>query len=404
MKLPESLAVLGQRSFRIYWVGQAISLVGTWMQQMAQGWALTSRTSSVTALAAANLVATLPMLALGMKAGELADKHDKRVMLLVTQVAMMLSAFLFAALLYSNALVLWHIYALAFLYGVIAAFEFPVSQAFAPELVEPHLVPRAVVMMATIFHGGRLVGPALAGVLIESLGEGSAFVANGLSFLAVIASLVIIAPAYKASQPGRKGGSFREGIDYVRRDSVMRALIALLALTMCFVFPFLVVLSIWYARNVLGGDSGDVGSIMSASGLGSLLGAGLLLVATPASWRKRLWIGLTGVSLCLMALSFNRSLGLAVVLFGVNSVFTSMVMGTIMQTAQTRVPGELRGRVMALFGMAFTSVLPFSAMLLSALADVVGLTWMMGLSAGLYLLTGALLLAHMQDQAPPKGS
>jgi MFS family permease len=408
MRLPDSLSVLRHRDFRIYWVGQAISLVGTWMQLMAQNWVVTSMSPSATVLGLLSVTGTFPMLVLGLKAGSIADRFDKRRILIATQVAMMLLAFVFAAAVFSGRLQLWHVFGFALLLGTAAAFDLPASQAFAPELVDRAQIPKAVAMIQAIFHGGRLVGPALAGLLIQRFGEGSAFVANGLSFVAVIVSLMMIGRARQADAaragapagargggPPRGAGGIREGISYVMKDVTSRALLLLMAVNMALVFPFLAVLMAYYAKHVIGAGASGMGSIMSASGLGAMTGAFTLIASSSGSWRTRLWIGVLGMAAVVVALAYNRSLPLAVGLCTVLSFCSAMMLGTVTQTVQDRVPPELRGRVMALFAMAFTAVLPFSALALSALSDVVGYRRMMAACALLFGAIGSVLLVQM---------
>jgi MFS family permease len=390
--------VFKNRAFRIYWTGQAISLVGTWMQAMAQGWVVTSRTSSAAVLGALNIASTLPILLLGLKAGELADRVDKRKLLMATQAVLGLLALGASLLLFSGQLEVWHLFVMAVLVGITMAFEMPVSQAFAPELVEPAHIPRAVGLMQSIFHGSRLVGPALAAVCIDAWGEGSAFLANAVSFLAVIVSLLLIRPRAGAPATPRPkaAGGFRDGIRFVFSSAQLRALWSLQVLMLLFVSPFIIVLMPSYVRHVLEADASAMGQLMSVGGAGSLAGSVLITVLAGTRWRARLWAGIAGLSASLAAMAWVHALPLAAALVAVNSFSISMLMGTVMQTAQQQVPGELRGRVMGLFGMTFTGVLPLSGLLLSALADQVGLPPVMGVCAVLFLAGGAGVLAVME--------
>jgi MFS family permease len=300
---------------------------------------------------------------------------------------------MFSALIFSGRLELWHVFAFAVVAGGVTAFEFPAAQGLAPELVDHERIPQAVAMMQSIFHGARLVGPALAGVLIRRFGEASAFLANGLSFLAVIASLLLIAPKHDeaAARPAHKG-DFLDGIRYARRDPATRLLLTMMTLTMALVFPFLIVLMVYYVRYVIAAGAEGMGSMMSASGFGALCGALWLLAGEPAKWPRRLLIGVSGITACLVGLALNHRLDVAVVLSGFLSLSTSQVVGTASQVVQWRVPPEIRGRVMALFGMSFTSVLPVSAVLSSYLADLAGLSRLMLIYAAVYFLISARLL------------
>jgi MFS family permease len=393
MKLPPALGVLRRRDFRLYWSGQAISLTGTWMQVMAQGWVVTSLSRSASVLGALNVASTLPMLLLSMVGGATADRYEKRRILILTQVLMMVLAFAFASLVFAQRLAMWHIFTLAGLLGTVAAFDLPAAQAFPPELVEREEISKAVALMQAIFHGSRLVGPAIAGFLVAQFGEGSAFLANGLSFLAVIATLLLIPDRHRLGGGGRGRGGIGEGFRYVRRERMVGSLIALTGLTTALVFPFVAVLMVFYVRHVLAGDARALGTLMSASGLGSLSGALVLLFGDLRTLRRWLLAGILGCSAAILGLSLTSRVAVAVPLVLVLSFSVSSLMGRISQTIQHLVPDELRGRVMGVFGMTFTGLMPYAALLLSGLADAVGFPHMLQICVGLYaaLATAVLL-------------
>ena len=398
-----ALGVLRYRPFRLYWAGQAVSLTGTWMQVMAQGWVITSLSADAWTLGAFNLAGSIPMLLLGVRGGELADRLDKKTILLWSQAAMMALAFAFAGLLYSGALQLWHVFAFGLVVSVVEAFEFPAYQGMAPELVDPPDIPQAVAMMQTIFQAGRLVGPALAGFLIARWGEASAFVANGLSFLAVIVSLLLIRRGQAPRAPhahDKASGKFALGFAYVRGDAITRALLGLLTLCMVLVFPTLVMMP-FYARHVLQVDAVGQGELLSVSGLGALVGSLILLRASSAAWRQRLWVSVVGVALCMALMAVAPDVRTASVAVCGLSLAIALLMGSVNQTVQARVPAELRGRVSALFGMVFTSVLPFAALALTALADVVGMRQLTGVSAGAFVVASVVLLLQTRKGTGP---
>jgi MFS family permease len=399
-------SVLASRNFRLYWAGQAVSLVGTWMQVMAQGWVLTNLSPDAWVLGMFNVAGSLPMLVLGIKGGEIADRLDKRLILLWTQVAMMVLALGFAGLVWSGALQLWHVFAFGLVISVVEAFEFPASQGFAPELVEPAQIPAAVATMQTIFQAGRLVGPPLAGVLISRVGEASAFAVNGLSFLAVIASLLLIRrparPVAVDTPQQRESQRFVEGYRYVKGDPVSRAMLMVLMLAMVLVLPTLVLMP-YYGRHLLNADATGMGELMSASGVGALAGSLLLLRLDPR--RHLRWIGAAtlGIVCSLLGLAWAPGVTVALAFAGGLQGSMAILMGSVNQTVQGRVPAELRGRVTALFGMVFTSVLPFSAMAVTALADVVGLQPLMVGCALMFGVACSLLLWRARVPAATSG-
>ena len=403
MQMPTVLRVLHGRDFRFYWCGQAISLTGTWMQVMAQGWVVTGLSPAASVLSAVNIASTLPILLLSVVGGTLADRHEKRRILIVTQVGMMLLAFAMSALVFSHQIALWHIFVLATSLGLVTAFDLPAAQAFPPELVRRDEIPQAVALMQAIFHGSRLVGPAVAGVLVAHFGAGSAFLANGLSFLAVLATLLLIpdrAPAPDGTH-SRGHGGIGAGFAYVRREPLVGKLMTLAALTTTFIFPFLAVLLVYYVRHSLAGDARALGTIFSASGLGALAGALALLFGDSRRLRLWLWVGVLGCGLAVLGMSLTHRLLWAVVLVTVLSFAMSSLMGRISQTIQHVVPNELRGRVMGVFAMAFTGLMPYAALLLAALADTFGFERMLQLGAFLYLGLAAVVLVRVPIPTAP---
>jgi MFS family permease len=402
MAFSAALSTLRHRDFRLYWVGQAISLTGTWMQAMAQGLVVTDLSRDALVLALLNAVSSLPILLLSLKSGELADRLEKRRILIWTQIAMMLLAFAFAALVYAGTLSLFHIFMMAGLLGIAAAFDLPASQAMPPELVEPAEIPSAVALMQSIFHGSRLIGPALAGVLIARFGRGSAFLVNGLSFLAVIFTLVALSPRPKREGKGGRApsrGGIGEGFAYLRSDPAARALVALSALVTGLVFPFLAVLMVYYVRYALQIDDAKViGNVMSASGLGSLLGAAALLSASSESRRGWLVAGILGVVAALVGLSIVRAVFVVLPLVGLLSFSISSFMGRIAQMIQERVPGALRGRVMGIFSISFTGIMPFASLLWGFSVDRLGrgqgYPRAMQIAAGLFLVSAMGVVRH----------
>jgi MFS family permease len=396
MKLPKALSALHHRDFRVYWAGQAVSLTGTWMQHMAQSWVLAGLSRSARDMGLAALISSAPILLLSFKAGSLADRVDKRRILLTTQVCLMLLAFVFAALLVAGRLSVGLVLGMAGLLGVVAAFDLPAAQALPSELVTPSEIGSAAALMQQVLHGARLLGPAIAGVLITRLGNVSAFIANGVSFLFVIVSLAVIQPRDKragAAKKPAKGGS-REAFAHVREDPVLRALILLVALSTSAALPFLAALMAHYVRHVMRAeDAAVMGTLMSASGLGSLLGATAIVWSSAAARRYWMTFGVVGVSGALFCLSLSPSPTVAALLVGLQSFAISSVMGRASQTVQERAPAELRGRIMGIYGMAFSGVMPLASLALSVLSDRVGYSLVMRAAAVVYLALGLLLLS-----------
>jgi len=387
-----------------------VSLTGTWMQQMAQSWVLTGLSLNARDLGISTLIGSLPILLLSLKAGSLADRIDKRRILITTQIGMMVLALAFAAFALKGWLTVGLIFVMSGLLGLVTAFDLPAAQALPPELVEPKEIGGAVALMQQIFHGARLVGPAIAGILIARYGTASAFIANGLSYIAVVWSLAVIQPRDKRAGAAKKqaGGGFREGLAYVRKDPVIRPLMLLAALTTGTVFPFIAVLMAYYVRRVMHSEDASVaGTIMSMTGLGSFLGATAILWGNAASRRYWLAGGIIGVSIAVVGLAIYPVVAIAAPLVGLLAFSVSSMLGRVSQTVQERAPAELRGRVMGVFSMAWTGVMPFASLGISALADHIEYPATMKLAAGVYLVFGLGLvawawrpLASMHTEAP----
>jgi MFS family permease len=403
VKLPAPLRPLASRDFRVYWVGQAVSLVGTWMQQMAMGWVITRLTSRAVVLGALTLAASVPMATLAFKGGQLADKRSRRDILIVTQAILGLLALGLSVLAFKNAIGLPHLFAFSFLLGIATAFDLPAAQAFAPELVPPEDIPRAIALVQAIFHGSRLVGPALAGIAIERWGEGSAFLVNGLSFLAVIGSLLAIPRVREGRRGPPRGGGIGEGIAYVKSDATVKRLLILVWACALLAFPFLAALMPYYARYVVSADAAEMGRIMSTSGLGAVLGAGLLVVLGARGWRVRIGVGLVLITTGIAGLGFARSVGVATAFVTAFSLGVALYLGTTTQVMQQRVPNEVRGRVMALFMIGITAIMPISALILASLADVVGMPHLMQGAAVVFFVVTATIASSLREH-PPRGA
>lgn len=389
--VPQSpLAVLLHRDYAIYWSGQTVSMIGTWMQVMAQSWVVVTFTDKASALGFLQFASALPMMILTLFGGVAADRMDKRRILIVTQVILMCLAFALAAMYGYGKLQLWHLFALAVCSGMAAAYDMPASQAFTPELVEPEEIPQAIALNNASFHGSRIIGPAVAGYVIATRGIVGAFVANGLSFVAVILSLLLVhsrhAPQRRLAQAGSTLQSMKEGLRYVRERPRLLILMAFSMLITLLVFPNLIVLLPLYAKDALGSDSRGFSYLMSSSGLGAMIGS-LLLLATPKESRNlRIGLGLCGVTAALIVLGLSHNLYLSCAGVFLNSLSFSTLVGLSNTIIQEVVPGHLRGRVMSLNTLTFVGIMPFASLLMAALADVVGLRnefWACGVLYGL---------------------
>jgi MFS family permease len=391
------LYVLGNRDFTLFWSGQAISQIGTWMQQFAQGWVITTLAGSAFALASVNFAASIPMLILMPFGGVVADRMERRRILLVTQWVMALLAVLMGVLIHVGRLHLWHVWVVAFLLGLATAYDMPAYQSFYPQLVQPEALPQVIALNQASFHGSRIIGPALASWFVARWGMAAVFFANAASFLAVIGSLLTIKPRAAVAPGGMSKWRFMaEGMRYVRERKNIMALFGLTAITTIFVFPNVTVLMPFYVNHVLHVGTSGLAAIMAVSGAGALAGA-MYLVVLPRSFRIRwIMVALVLVTLTLFALGLSRDLPLSIAAAAILSFGVASSLGVASVMVQENVPDAFRGRVMSFSGLAFTGAMPFAALAVARLADVTGMRRELLFAAGAYALCGMLLMPMLR--------
>ena len=367
--------VLSQGAFACYMGGELISMLGTWMQQMAQGWVLAGLASTALALALVTFASSLPMLALMMFGGLVADRLDKRKILFITQIVQALLAFGIGWLVARHQIAIWHLTVAGICLGVSAAFEMPAASALVPELVDLSQLSSAIAIDRSIFHATRLAGPALGGWLIAWLGIPFAFYANALSFGALMIALVIIRPrrGEAARKEAAHDAGMKEGLAFVRNDKQTLAMVSMLAMATLCISPFFMIMMPLYSRNVLHIEASQFGYLMGASGAGAF--AGSLWLLTIRRDRRRGWIygAVVLIVAAMFTLSRAQSFALAIVAMIALTMGTSTVFGLANTIVQERAPDRIRGRVSAVTGLSFFGVLPFSGMLMAAFADLVGL-------------------------------
>lgn len=392
------LRVLRHREFAVFWAGQAISLVGTWMQAFAQGFLVTGLTTSALALGLVNFASSIPTLVLMPFGGVAADRMDRRRILVWTQWSMLILALAMGALVQTHRLQLWHVYIIALLLGIATAYDLPAYQSFYPQLVERKDLPQAISLNQAAFHGSRIIGPAAASALVALWGTAAAFFANAASFLAVIITLGMVRP--RPPRPEASQGSvwsfMREGFYYVRDRPSVRAVLGLTGITTLCVFPNMAVLMPFYARHILHVGARGLGWLMSMSGTGALLGA-ILLLTVPADRRVgRIALAAAVILITLSILAWSRSLWIsaAAVAFQSLAISTSLGLASIM--VQEMVPDALRGRVMSLYSLMFTGVMPFASLLVTWLADAIGMRHELQIAAVVYGVVAQLLMWQLR--------
>ncbi|MEY2546796.1 MAG: hypothetical protein QOG48_1913, partial [Verrucomicrobiota bacterium] len=321
-----TLAVLRPGPFRRYIIGSAISDTGTWMQVMAQGWVMSTLTSKALLLGMVNLAAGLPMLALTMVGGSAADRFDKRKILLVTQYVQIALAIVMGFLIWTHQIAIWQIFVFAAILGISNSFEMPTLSALVPELVERNEIQNAIAVDRAVFHGSRLVGPALAGVLISVWGAASAFFSNALSFVALIIAIMTLPPRRRgtAEEEEKRASGIKDGFRYIAKDKPSLAMVGLIATTTVFIFPIISVMMPLYVRNVLHLGPDSFGWLMAASAIGSVIGA-LFLLSIPRDKRVLLMMIFVGLVACaVFGLARATTFNTALIFLIINSLGLSM--------------------------------------------------------------------------------
>lgn len=380
------------RNYRLFATGQVVSNTGTWMQRIAQDWLVLSLTGSASAVGITIALQFLPMLMFGLYGGVLADRLPKRPLLIATQGAMGLTGIALAALTLAGHVQVWHVYLAAFLLGLVTVVDNPARQTFVSEMVGPAQVANAVSLNSANFQSARLVGPALAGVLITAVGSGWAFLFNGLSFAAPIAGLLMMRAheLHQVEPQPRAKGQLREGLRYVAGRPELIWPIVLVGFIGTFGFNFPIWLSA-FVSDVFHGDAGTYGLFNTLIAAGSLAGA--LLAARRGHSRLRLLVAAAVLFGGLVAVTaFAPGFWLFAALLVPIGMFGLTVNVTANSSVQMATDPEMRGRVMALFMMVFTGGTPVGAPLVGWVTDTYGAR--VGMAAGgLISLTAALAIA-----------
>lgn len=416
----QALAALRHRNFRLFWSGQLISLMGTWMQNMAQGWLVLQITNSPFLLGVVSAVQFTPLLVLALVAGVVADRVPKRRLLIFTQTSLMLLALILGVLTLTGVVRYWMVLILAGLLGTVNTFDMPARQSFVVEMVGKEDLMNAIALNSSIFNAARVVGPALAGLVIGRLGMAASFLLNGASFIAVIAGLLLIrvpektnlgdAANYGSGYMGRQQPRVAqvrekivEGLQYIRRTPLVLHTIVLMALLSIFTMNFTVLIPV-LARDTLGQQAEGYGLLMSASGVGALCGALILAVLSSRGPRLGLLLGgAAGLCLFQLLLASTRSYTLALLFLGFTGWSMITFTASVNTTLQLNVPDNLRGRVMSVYSLVFGGVTPIGSLFSGSIAHLWGAP--AGLAAGAILgLISLLAVARAIRKVGPVGS
>ncbi len=399
LRLSDTFAALKHYNYRLWFFGQMISLMGTWMQSTAQGYLVYQLTGSPAYLGLVGFVSGLPSILFMLFGGVAADRISRRNLMVITQSAMMVLAFILAVLTFANVVKPWHIIILAFLLGVTNAFDAPARNAFVLELVPREDMTNAIAMNATMFNIGTVVGPSIAGLTYAAFGPAWCFTINGISFIAVIAALLLmhiktIEQVVRRSNVLAEAG---EGLRYVFSHRLTLTLTASIGLVSIFGMGMLTLLPAW-ATDILHGDVTTNGWLVTARGVGSLISA--LLVAYIGSRRSRgmFWtIGSFLMPIALFVFAFLRWLPLsllAMVVVGGGFILMSNNSNALIQS---HVPDDLRGRVMSVYALVFFGSMPLGSILAGTIAQTISEPVTVMIGASLLIVLAALAWIFLPD-------
>lgn len=376
-RIRRAFPAMFHRNFRLFWSGQCVSLVGTWMQNIGQSWLVLELTGSPLKLGFVSAMQWLPVMLFSFAAGPLVDRYPKRKILLVTQTVLMLLALILAALVWSGWVRYWHVLALALLLGCVNTVDNPTRQAFIIELVGREDLMNAISLNSTVFNLARILGPAVAGLLIGLLGIAPCFLINGLSFLAVLWALAALRIPEAARESAKLKfrdylGNMSEGVRYLALNPVLLWPIVLIGLLSTFVINYGVVIPI-FAKNNLGGDAREFGFLMTSLGIGSTLGA-LSLAAKSREGPKfrQLFLGAFGMSAFSMCVGFQHWFPLSCALLALTGFFQITCTAQINATIQIESDDSMRGRVMSIYNLSFGGVTPIGSLYAGWLVGAAG--------------------------------
>ena len=402
-----ALRALSHRNYRLFFAGQSISLIGTWLTRIATSWLVYRLTGSATLLGLIGFCGLVPTFVLAPIAGVFVDRHSRHRVIVITQVLSMLQSFALAALALAHVITVAEIAALQLFQGVINAFDTPARQAFVVEMVEDRRdLPNAIALNSSMFNGARLLGPSIGGILIALIGEGGCFLLDGISYLAVIASLIAmqVRPWAAAGERQEVLHELREGFHYAAGSAPIRSMLVLLATVSLVGMPYTVLMPVMAAERLHGGAH-TLGFLMAAVGLGALAGAvRLAMRRTVLGLGRTIMVTAATFGITLAAFSASRALWLSLpllVVVGFSMMTQTASTNTILQTILEE---RMRGRVMAFYTMAVMGTAPFGSLIAGALAARIGAPWTIaggGLLCSLAAGWFALQLPALRQEVRP---
>ncbi len=390
----KTFAAFRHRNYRLFFSGQLVSVIGTWMQQVAIGWLVYQLSNSAFTLGAVRFLSAIPITLLTLVGGAMADRVEKRRIVIITESTAMVLAFVLATLVHLGIIRIWQIALIGLLEGITDAFDIPARQAFVIDMVGKDDLMNAIALNSSLFNGARVFGPALAGVLIGVIGMTGCFFLNGVSYFAVVAAYLAMRLPAVAHRAERKPmwHETAEALRYVCNHRVLRAVVFLVTVVSLFGWPYSVLLPV-FARDVLHVGASGYGFLMSANGVGALVGAlALASLGDSPHKRKLFYGGLFGFCIMLSVFAQSHIYWLSAVALAGLGFFMIIFFATANTAVQTRVPDKLRGRVMGVYALAFLGLTPFGSLIAGALAKTTSASFAVALGAVICMIAGLIVM------------
>jgi MFS family permease len=369
--LTRAFSAFDNRDFRLMWIGAFVSTTGNWMQIVAQAWVVYSLTDSAFYLGADAFLSTVPMILFSLLGGVIADRFERRRILIASQILQMTFALVLAGLIYSDSVQVWHIFILSFLTGSVQAFGGPAYQALLPMLVKREQMTNAIAMNSMQFNLARMIGPVIAGLALKELGAAGCFLLNAASFIPVMLSLMAIRASFTAERKERRSvlHEMKEGLSFVKNDRGIAQLTIVAFVSTFFGIPILTLLPV-VAKEVFGFGAAGYGWLLTASGAGSVTGA-ILMASMQQSTRQGMRSILNQILFAVALFSFALSqwLPLSVVMLFISGAALLGVITTVSSLVQLNTAERMRGRVMSIFMMAFRGGMPLGNLLTGWVAE-----------------------------------
>jgi len=391
---------LRYRNFRLFWCGQLISLIGSWIQNVAQGWLVLELTNSPFLLGLVNSIGSLPVLFLSMFAGVIADRVRKRNLIIVTQTALTILAFALGILTSTGLVKIWHVLIIVFLVGVVNAFDMPARQSFVIELVGRETLMNAIALNSSIFNAARTIGPAIAGIIVSSLGVAGCFYINAISFIPVIIGLSLINGEFRVKREDSSTSLIEDlklGLKYLRSNQNVFVIILMVAINSIFGMPYTVFMPV-FARDIFKVGARGLGFLMASVGIGALIGA--LVVASIGWYRKKgriLFVGIFSFSVFLIIFSLSKSYVLGLLMLILTGFFMIMFTATANTLVQTYVRDDMRGRVMSIYTTFFAGMAPFGSLQAGAISSRWGVSTAVFLGGVINLFMATFILVRFRS-------